>query len=99
MTNCHRPPHSPASAQIARPRAFRKNIFDETKLSIDVSHPKTTTYGRKSRFQLFSICHNCTTFSPDIACATTNRASSRKIRAFGYRMPVFDLHKGESASH
>ena len=63
MANCHRPPRSPAPVKIVRPRAFRKNIFDETKLSIDARHRKTTTYGRKSHFQLFSICHNCTTFS------------------------------------
>jgi hypothetical protein len=66
MTNCHRPQRSPASAEIARHGAFRKNIFEKTNPRLESRHPKTTTYGRKSRFQLFSNCHNCTTFSPTI---------------------------------
>jgi hypothetical protein len=46
--NCHPAPQSPAYPKIARPPFPTKTVFDETKLSVDGRHPKTTTYGRKS---------------------------------------------------
>src|ERR1700688_4913912 len=58
MHNCHPAPHSPASLEIARPPLPTKTIFDGTKLSVDGRHPKTTTYGRKCSFQLFSMIQN-----------------------------------------
>src|ERR1700687_958031 len=64
MDNCHHASHSPTPPKIARPPLAQKTIFDKTKLSVDRSIAKTTTYGRKSLFQLDSINQNCAIFTP-----------------------------------
>jgi hypothetical protein len=67
MANCQHVARSPSSPELARLLLPTKTIFDGTKLSVDGRRPKTTTGGRKSSFQLFSIDHKCTIFSPTFA--------------------------------
>src|SRR6267142_6788763 len=55
-----RQPH-PRTPELRFPT---KNKYDGTKLSVEPSRPKTTTYGRKYPFQLNSISQKRATFSP-----------------------------------
>src|SRR5260370_926265 len=63
MAISHHIPHPSTSPKIARPRPKQKTIFDGTKLRLEPTDPKTTTYGINCRFRRFSISQNCATFS------------------------------------
>src|SRR6266852_5268215 len=76
MDNCHDASNSPSSPKIARPPRPAQIIFDGTKLSVDRSRPKTTTYGINHPFQPFSISQNCPTFNPTFAPASALHATT-----------------------
>jgi hypothetical protein len=58
MDNRHAIQHLPASVQIAGLELRAKTIFDGTKLRLEPTSSKTTTYGRNCYFQPISIRQN-----------------------------------------
>src|ERR1700682_23892 len=99
MDNCHDTRLSPAAPEIARSRFHQKTIFDGTKLSLEPSNPKTTTYGIKCPFRLFSTTQNITTFSPPPRRANPPLPRERACPELCRRVVARSRATGEGGPH
>jgi hypothetical protein len=95
MDKCHDAPGSPGSPKIERQPLRAETNFDGTKLPLEPSRPKTTTYGVKLLFHLFSIGQSCTshlTFAPPLVIQKShshiNRSLGNWMRVASARVPL-----------
>jgi hypothetical protein len=81
----------PTIAEFAQNRAtsaFRKNNFDGTKLPLEPSRSKTTTYGMKSLFHLFSMGQSCISHLTFASRLVIQKSHSHINRSLGNWMRV-----------